>query len=230
MEELFCDMAIENTKSKNNKCNSITPQLVLYGTPSNKLFVSYYKNFILKECANKYFDLFEKLLVYNAPEDSKVKICGKEHEIPRKQVAYGEPNTYYNFSGIRVDAICWNENNDICNALYELRCKVNKYFGINFNFVLINRYADGKDCIGYHADDEKDLQGDSPIVGLTFGTERDFQLKSIKNPDEKMSLVLHHGSCVAMHYPTNKYWKHGVPKRAGIKTPRINLTFRIMNV
>jgi alkylated DNA repair dioxygenase AlkB len=229
MEELFCDMALENTKLKNNKCNNITPQLVLYGTPSNKLFVSYYKNFILEECANKYFDLFEKLLVYNPPEDSKVKIRGKEHEIPRKQVAYGEPNTYYNFSGIHVDAICWNENNDICNALYELRCKVNKYFGINFNFVLINRYADGKDYIGYHADDEKDLQGDSPIIGLTFGANRDFQLKH-KKTGEKMSLVLHHGSCVAMHYPTNKYWKHGVPKRAGIKTPRINLTFRIMNV
>lgn len=232
MEELFDEIkSIKPTVE--NKFKQICE---IYGTPQDKLFLIYYKSFIPKHIANNYFELFEKYIVYNSAESSKIKIFGEEHEIPRKQVAYGDPGTFYNFSGIRVDAISWDQNNELCNVLYKLRCMVNKQFGCTFNFVLINRYADGDDYIGFHADDEKDLSDDSPIVGLTFGSERDFQFKSIKTgknfsfgSGRNKSLVLHNGSCISMQYPTNKYWKHGLPKRAGAKSPRINLTFRVMN-
>jgi alkylated DNA repair dioxygenase AlkB len=234
MEELFSEI---QTITKNTEKKRFIQSCEIYGSPQDKLFVIYYKNFIPKSIADKYFNIFERDIVYNSAESSKIKIFGEEHEIPRKQVAYGDPGTFYNFSGIRVDAISWNQNNELCKVLYKLRCMVNKQFGCNFNFVLINRYADGDDYIGFHADDEKDLSEDSPIVGLTFGSERDFQFKNIKtgknfsfSTGRNKSLVLHHGSCVSMQYPTNKYWKHGLPKRAGSKSPRINLTFRVMNV
>ena len=34
---------------------------------------------------------------------------------------------------------------------------VNNLFKVNFNGILVNRYADGKDYIGSHSDDEKNL-------------------------------------------------------------------------
>lgn len=234
--DVFADL-VEDTKTEKQICNKKTQVCEIYGSPQDKLFLIYYKSFIPKQIATKYFNLFESAIVYNSAEESKIKIFGKEHEIPRKQVAYGEDGTFYNFSGLRVDAISWNQNNELCKTLLKLRTLVNKQFGCNFNFVLINRYSDGNDYIGFHADDEKDLFTDTPIVGLTFGAERDFQFKNIKtglnyefSKGKNKSLILHHGSCISMQYPTNQYWKHGLPKRASVKSPRINLTFRVMNV
>lgn len=233
--DLFADL-VEDAQAK-QQTGDKSPICEIYGSPKDKLFLIYYKSFIPKQIATHYFNLFESTIVYNSAEESKIKIFGKEHEIPRKQVAYGEDGTFYNFSGIRVNAISWHQNNELCKTLLKLRALVNKHFGCNFNFVLINRYADGNDYIGPHADDEKDLSGDSPIVGLTFGAERDFQFKNIKtglnyefSKGKNKSLVLYHGSCISMQYPTNQFWKHSLPKRAGVKSPRISLTFRVMNI
>jgi alkylated DNA repair dioxygenase AlkB len=64
-----------------------------------------------------------------------------------------------------------------------------------------------------------------------LGTEREFHLRydNPLKPNEKVEdikLLLEHGSLLLILHPTNKFWKHSVPKRAGIKEPRINLTFR----
>lgn len=229
MDELFLDLKINN----NNK-NTFKQVCEIYGTPLDKLFLIYHKNFIPREIADKYFEIFEQEISYNSAESSKIKIFGEEHEIPRKQVAYGDPGTFYNFSGIKVNAISWHQNTKLCKILKMLKCAVDKHFGCSFNFVLINRYADGNDYIGFHADDEKDLANNSPIVGLSFGSEREIQFKNIKNGNnynfKNKDLTLNHGSCISMQYPTNKYWKHSIPKRLKIKSPRISLTFRVMNV
>jgi alpha-ketoglutarate-dependent dioxygenase alkB family protein 2 len=232
MEELFEEINNVNQQTNTDKLKLTCD---IFGSPQDKLFLIYHKNFISYDTANKIFDILEQNIIYNPDHMSKVKIFGEEHEIPRKQVAYGEPGTFYNFSGTHVDAISWNQDSKLCKILLILKNVVSKQFNCNFNFVLINRYADGNDYIGFHADDEKDLQNDSPIVGLTFGAERDFQFKNIKSGKNYMfnksnSLVLHHGSCISMQYPTNQFWKHSVPKRAKIKSPRISLTFRVMNI
>ncbi len=38
----------------------------------------------------------------------------------------------------------------------------------------LSRYKDGSDKMGYHKDDEKELDKETPIASLTFGAERDF--------------------------------------------------------
>jgi len=237
MDELFEDMKIiQDNKKCNKKDNKIKMFCKIYGTPNDNLFLIYYKSFIPKHIADNYFDLFEKYIIYNSAESSKIKIFGKEIEIPRKQVAYGDPGTFYNFSGLKVDAISWNDDNPLCNVLNKLKTAVNNQFCQNFNFVLINRYANGSDYIGFHADDENDLSYYSPIVGLSFGAERDIQFKNSDSginyefDNKKNSLKLEHGSCISINYPTNNFWKHSIPKRANVKSPRINLTFRVMNI
>lgn len=237
MEELFEEINNINKLIKTENKNEIKHVCEIYGSPSDKLFLIYYKNFIPKQIADNYFELFEKYIIYNTAEQSKIKIAGKEQEIPRKQVAYGEDGTFYNFSGIKVNAISWNNDDIVSKILNKLCCAVNKQFGHNFNFVLINRYANGNDYIGFHADDERDLSENSPIVGLTLGAERNFEFKNIKTGKnfefqkiKNKSLILHHGSCISMQYPTNMFWKHGLPKRTKINSPRISLTFRKMNI
>jgi alkylated DNA repair dioxygenase AlkB len=75
--------------------------------------------------------------------------------------------------------------------------------------------------------------GDEPhIVGISFGAERDILFKKDTAPSElkgTQKINLHNGSLVAMIHPTNKHWKHSIPKRAKVKKPRISLTFRYMH-
>jgi alkylated DNA repair dioxygenase AlkB len=44
---------------------------------------------------------------------------------------------------------------EIPQVLQELKQQVEKVTGEHFNFVLCNYYADGKDSISWHSDDEK---------------------------------------------------------------------------
>lgn len=198
----------------------------------DKFDVEYKRDFFTKKQADNYFQILEQNLVYNSDKESQIMIMGKKINIPRKQVAYGEPNTFYSFSGNRVKTRDWHNDDDpLCQAIQEIREKVQQETGKDFNFVLINRYANGDDYIGFHADDEKELGPEPTIVGITFGAERPFQFKPAyglvpKTVPETVEISLAHGSFVVMNHPTNAFWKHSVPKRANIKNPRISLTFR----
>ena len=47
-------------------------------------------------------------VVFSPPEEVKVKMWGKDVFIPRKQAAYGEPNSTYSFTGTTVTAKPWS--------------------------------------------------------------------------------------------------------------------------
>ena len=84
------------------------------------------------------------------------------------------------------------------------------YTGFNYNFVLVNRYADGNDCMGEHRDDESELDPDVPIASLSFGAPRDFYFKHSEARSgrdksiAKVNLVLEDGLLLLMEKPTNK--------------------------
>ena len=196
--------------------------------------VHYKPDLLDKKKADKYFAILEDKLTYNSAEESQVTIYGKKHNIPRKQVAYGEPGLSYKFSNVTVPTKDWHEKNLVCTVIRNIKHRVEVFTKKKFNFVLINRYADGSDNIGYHCDDEKELGEDASIIGVSLGAEREFKFKAKKDfypqkLDSDMTFILHHGSLVAMNTPTNKYWQHSIPKRMGIKKPRISLTFRYIH-
>ena len=196
--------------------------------------VHYKTDFICEYKANKYFDIFEKNLVYNTPEQSKVTVFGKEHYIARKQVAYGDLGTHYTFAGNTVYANDWNCKNAICTILKNIKHKVEIFTGKKFNFVLMNRYKDGNDKIMAHRDSEKELGIDPTIVGVSFGSVRDVCFAPYKFIPEilqkRITIELGHGSVFVMHPPTNDHWTHEIPIRANVKTPRISLTFRYLHL
>lgn len=184
------------------------------------------------ESAKLWFNYLEKpgIITYLPKEETRVKVFGKVYDTPRQVTSYGDPGIKYKFSGSVIKAIPWTPELLILKSLVEDICKC------NFNYVLINRYKDGQDTIGYHQDDEGDLVNDAPIASLSFGATRDFILKHAhaKKKSGEFSTLdnvvipLTSGSLLIMNHPTNKNWYHSIPKRTGVKQPRINLTFRCM--
>lgn len=201
----------------------------------DKFDVYYHGKLLNTELADKYFKILEKNLQYNDAESSKVLVYGKYHYIKRKQVAYGEPGAKYTFAGSTVYANSWDndEDKEICDIIKHIKYKVELFVGYKFNFVLINRYKDGNDKILLHKDGEKDLVYDAPIAGVSLGSARDvvFSADGIpKKLDKTFPLKLAHGSVFVMNYPTNIFWKHSIPVRKQVKTPRISLTFRHIKI
>merc|ERR1711953_738374 len=95
-----------------------------------------------------------------------------------------------------------------------------------YNFVLVNKYQNGEHNMGFHADDEDEIDQSTPICSVSLGASRDFTFLPKLNNDDKLTIALHDGTVLFMTEPTQKYWKHAIPKRRKVKTPRINLTFR----
>lgn len=185
------------------------------------LCLSIIPEFYAKIDADKIFEQIEKTVIYD--KNSKIIIYGKEILIPRQQVAFGDPGTNYKFSGVQVDAKPW------IPIISKIRDDIEIATGIKYNFCLVNRYTDGTNYIGYHKDDEKDLDAESDIVSVSFGATRQFYFKYDNKLNGKnliKKVTLKNGTVCMMHYPTNQHWKHSVPKEAHVKDPRINLTFR----
>ena len=185
--------------------------------------------------ANKIFNELEKNVTYYTGDLARVKVYGKWHKIPRKQVAFGNKGLSYHFSGNIVPATPWEELPLLLNIKNDIeKLLENRYC---FNFVLINRYENGMDHMGEHRDDEKELVPDVPIASLSLGQPRDFIFKhkdnrgkcKLRTDLDNVNIVLGNGSLLVMNPPTNNFWYHSLPVRKNIKLPRINLTFRTLS-
>src|SRR5207253_7814790 len=127
---------------------------------------------------------------------------------------------FYTFSGVTLPTKPWTP------TLLKVKEHVKMVTGYDYNYVLINRYQDGNDSIGFHADDEREINPEIPIAALSLGQERPFTFKSNKHPHHCLTLKLENGSLLVMNSPTNDNYKHSLPKRKNILKPRLSLTFR----
>lgn len=105
--------------------------------------------------------------------------------------------------------------------------------GERFNFCLVNYYADGRDSISYHSDDERFLGANPAIASFSLGARRDFLMKHKPMPPgsvepKPVKMPLGSGDMILMRGKTQANWLHSIPKRAGdeAKKGRINITFR----
>ena len=123
--------------------------------------------------------------------------------------------------------------------LEEMRQGVEAYaFGQSrgqFQGVLLNKYRDGRDSVGFHADNEPVIKRRSKILSISIGATRSFVMRYSRSipageqspPD--ISLQLAHGDCLIMGGTMQEFWKHAILKDLSVVTPRINLTFREYN-
>lgn len=148
-------------------------------------------------------------------------IFGKTHPTPRLTAWYGEAHCIYKYSGHTCLPLPWtSELLSIKNQVEQLAS------GYTFNCVLLNYYRDGRDKMGWHADDEKELGHNPVIASVSFGATRRFDFKHKVQREEKFSLDLHSGSVLIMQGDLQHHWLHQLPAQKRIQEPRINLTFR----
>jgi alkylated DNA repair dioxygenase AlkB len=112
-------------------------------------------------------------------------------------------------------------------AVERLRAAVAARAGVTFNHVLGNRYRDGQDSMGFHADAEPELGADPVVATVSLGAARRFVIKPRKPADgEPLALLLGHGGLLIMAGPCQRHYVHGVPRQAQVDGERISLTFR----
>jgi alkylated DNA repair dioxygenase AlkB len=150
-----------------------------------------------------------------------IVVRGKTFSQPRLIAWYGDEGANYTYSGIRHDPLPWN------STLIDIKHRLEKIAGSQFNSVLLNYYRNHRDSMGLHSDDEPELGRRPIIASLSLGEERTFILKHKTRRDLKsVRLKLASGSLLLMKGETQHYWKHGIDKEKRPCGPRINLTFR----
>lgn len=149
---------------------------------------------------------------------------GRNVPAPRLTSFHGDRGSAYVYSGITYRPEPWTE------ALSALRARLRAAFGIDWNSVLVNLYRDGRDSVGWHADDEPELgptRDDIAIASLSLGAARRFVLKHRRDA-RRIAYELGGGDLLLMRGRTQQNWLHALPKTQTPVAARINLTFRVI--
>ncbi len=175
---------------------------------------------------------FEKLWNLHPPMKSQGELGGKQVNFHRYTASCGNSyDTDYKFD--------INSMPLFRNILDFVRNDSDK----PYNELLINWYEDGNDYIGYHNDKGNFIPGSS-IYSFTYGQERDFYIRPIResvrkrmnivsvNPDYHLALTMPNNSLIIMGGYMQKYYEHSVPKRTSKRNPlrqRVNITLRLFS-
>lgn len=100
--------------------------------------------------------------------------------------------------------------------------EMGEYVNFRFNSVLFNYYKDGQDYMGYHQDNESEIDT-TYIASLSIGVSRRFNFKHCDG--ELFSVMLDHGDVLIMENFQNS-WKHAISKTKVTQAPSLNMTFR----
>lgn len=155
-------------------------------------------------------------------EQDEVVMFGKRIKTKRMMAWYGDHGIKYRYSGVNRLSLPWFDE------LLQVKKKVELITGSKYNSCLLNRYQNGEEAMGYHADNESDLVQNGSIASLSLGAARKFVLKH-NMTKEKVEIILHSGQLIEMKGEIQQFWKHALPKSKKVSEPRINLTFRQIN-
>lgn len=178
--------------------------------------VNYYGKLIPENEADIYFNALLNNIEWRNDE---AIIFGKKIITKRKVAWYGEKSFEYTYSKTTKLALPWTKE------LVELKAKIEHKTGETFNSCLLNLYHNGDEGMAWHSDGEKDLKKNGAIASLSFGAARKFAFKHKEN-NQKVELILAHGSLLVMKDETQTNWLHRLPPSKLITQARINLTFR----
>ena len=165
--------------------------------------------------AAKHFKALYETLAW---QETTINLFGRQIKSPRLSCWYGDKP--YTYSGLTWPTRTWPQE------LAEIRIRVGQIADMPFNGALVNLYRDGRDSMGWHADDEPELGPDPIIASVAFGTTRRFVFRNKSNKTQKLEVPLTDGDVLVMGPGTQTNWLHSVPKSTKPVGPRINLTFR----
>ncbi|UPK70496.1 alpha-ketoglutarate-dependent dioxygenase AlkB family protein [Chitinophaga filiformis] len=200
------------------------PQIPLFNDPAGQHItlkdgeLVYYPQFFSLQEATSYLQVLTERIPW---QQERMKMYGKEVLFPRLMAWYGDAGSNYAFSGNTYTPQAWTEE------LLQIKERIEPEAGVRFNSVLLNRYRNGKDSMGWHADDEPELGLNPVIASVNLGASRRFMLRH-PQAGLKYELDLQHGSLLIMKGALQHHWQHQVPKTTKVSGERINLTFRVI--
>ena len=167
-------------------------------------------------------------------QQHRLTLFGKTMNAPRLSAWYGEPDAHYGYSNIKLQPNAWRA------PLLEIKHIIEACSGATFNSVLANLYRNGRDSMGWHADDEAEL-GDQPVIAsVSLGAQRRMRWRHKQRDFASQGTDLPNGSMLLMQGYTQHNWQHCVPKFANNSSSnsssssssnfdeRINLTYRLV--
>ena len=98
----------------------------------------------------------------------------------------------------------------------------------NMDVCFLNRYHDGKDQLGWHADDSPEMDDERNIAIVSVGAEREIWFCPKDDRSQVSKLRLEHGSLCLMAPGMQDTHLHRIPKAGDLRGEgeRISLTFR----
>ncbi len=179
----------------------------------------YFPKVFAEQSAAQFMNQLQASLTW---EPDQLMMFGKLVTTRRKVAWVGDPKCSYTYSGVKKNPQNWT------SELLLIKAQLEEISQAEFNSCLLNLYHDGGDGMGWHSDEEKELDPSSPIASLSLGAKRKFAFRH-KGDHETISLFLENGSALIMHPPTQEYWQHTLPKTKTVPDIRMNLTFRKIN-
>ena len=179
-------------------------------------------------CANYFHEIFDEatseklfrsLLNTLVWEQDQLLMFGKRVVTQRKVAWVADGNLSYTYSGATKIPQIWTPD------LLLIKKKAEALANWKFNSCLLNLYHNGNEGMGWHSDDEPELDRDAPIASISLGGVRKFGFRN-KLDKTSTSFFLGNGSALIMYPPTQEFWKHSLLKTKQPVEPRINLTFR----
>jgi alkylated DNA repair dioxygenase AlkB len=153
-------------------------------------------------------------------QQEEILIFGERRRVPRLVAWHGDPAATYTYSGTVHTPRPWSDE------LLLVRERLQSLTGHRYNSVLLNLYRDGRDGMGWHADDEPELGAQPAIASVSLGATRRFRLRHRRRTEARCGLDLVHGDLLLMSGGTQHAWQHALTKTARLVGERINLTYR----
>ena len=162
----------------------------------------------------------------------EIKLFGRRVMQPRLVAWYGDAGALYSYSGLTLQPLPWHP------LLLDLRLRIERHTGQQYNAVLANAYRSGDDSMGWHADNEKELGPRPVIASLSLGAPRRFLLRPARHQPGLVAKVrggvetgsfgmtLENGSLLLMKAGCQQRYQHSLPRTRRAAGLRINLTYR----
>ena len=173
---------------------------------------------LIEDFLPDYDVILETLLEEIKWEEREIKIFGKTYNQPRLIAWQGE--LPYKYSGGTWSAKSFSKTVRLLKNVVELETET------TYNGVLLNLYRNGKDSMGWHSDNEKELGENPKVASLSLGAERSFRIRPKSGKGDSFSIALPNNSLLIMNPGFQKLYEHSLPKTTKSKGIRINLTFR----
>jgi alkylated DNA repair dioxygenase AlkB len=143
-----------------------------------------------------------------------IRVFGTWHKEPRWTAWWGPS---YSYASVHWPA------RTLTGPWAELTTRVAEMAGAQYNAVLVNGYRNGQDAMGWHRDNEPEIDPSS-IASLSLGATRTFKVRNRQTRDVT-NIELGHGDLLVMENLQDVH-EHSVPRRTRVTEPRMNFTFR----